>query len=39
MGVKIDKPDSNNGKISVTYDWKKVEQNDQKWAEWFRHES
>ena len=39
MGVNVEKPDSNNGEISVTYDWKKVEQYDKKWDDWFRHES
>jgi len=39
MGVHLEKPDSNNGEVSVTYDWKKVEQYDKKWDDWFRHES
>jgi len=25
LGINVEKPDSNNGEISVTYDWKKVE--------------
>jgi hypothetical protein len=25
-GIDIEKPDSDNGKMTVTYDWKKVEE-------------
>jgi len=38
-GIDIEKPDSDNGKITATYDWKKVEQYQKKWDDWFRHES
>ena len=39
LGIKIDKPDSNNGEIEVTYDWRKVEKYAEQWDDWFRHES
>lgn len=31
MGVQVDKPSSNNGEITFTYDWKKVEKYDKNW--------
>jgi hypothetical protein len=31
FGIKIDKPDSHNGKFSVTYDWRKSEEYAEAW--------
>jgi len=39
LGINVEKPDSNNGEISVTYDWKKAEQNNEKWNHFWHHES
>jgi hypothetical protein len=37
-GIDLKKPDSNNGKVSVTVDWKKLGQYQEKWDDWFSHE-
>ena len=39
FGITIDKPDSHNGQISVTYDWEAVEKYSMEWARWFHNES
>jgi len=37
-GIKVDKPDSNNGTYTVTWDWKATEKYDKAWWKWYREE-
>ena len=38
-GVNITKPTSHNGKLDITVNWKKVEEYDHEWIDWFRSEA
>jgi len=39
LGIDVEKADSNNGKISVTFDWQKVAQWQEKWDQFWVHVS